>query len=104
MLSMLVVYALGLVGLLLLLIFQVPTTISQIPLTYNVIYGVTYASSWFGIYGYLGALIVLGIANFMIAWAYFDKERLLSYLAACVTLILVALMILFTYNLTALVV
>ncbi len=73
------------------------------PLTYNVVYGVTYSSTWFGPYYYLLALVGFGLINYLIAWAYFDKERLLSYLISCVNILLAALVILYVFNLTALV-
>lgn len=102
MLGMASLFVVQLVSLLLLLIFRVQPG-SVVPLTYNVVYGVTYSSTWFGPYYYLLALAGFGVINYLIAWAYFDKERLLSYLIACVNILLAALMILYIFNLTALV-
>lgn len=100
--SLLTLFSLLLAALLLLLILRVQPGATHLPLTYNVIFGVTYSSSWFGPYLYLLGITGLGIVNFLIAWAYFDKERLLSYLIGSVNILLVALTILIVYNLTAL--
>lgn len=102
-LVMLTVFSLLLVVLLLMLIFQVEPSNLQIPLTYNVLYGVTFSSNWFGIYAYLGAITLIGAINFLVAWAFFEKERLISYLVGCITILLAGLTILYTYNLTALI-
>jgi hypothetical protein len=90
-------------ALLLVLIFNIQPSSSQFPLTYNVVYGVTYASSWYGLYSYLLALVGLGVINFFIAWAYFEKERLISYLIECVNILLAGLTILFVFNLILLI-
>lgn len=102
MIGLMTVFALSLIALLFLLIFQVRPEDAQAPLLYNILYGVTYSASWYGIYGYLGALVVLGLLNFLVAWAFFDKERLISYLICCITIFIAILMIIYTYNLTVL--
>lgn len=101
-LVILTIFSVMLLGLLLLLILKVQPSSADVPLTYNVVYGVTYSSSWFGPYFYLLSIISFGIVNFLIAWAYFNKERLLSYLIAFINLLLATLTIVSVYNLIVL--
>jgi len=101
-LVMFTIFSLLTVALLLLLIFKVQPSSTQFPLTYNVVYGVTYTATWYGLYSYLLALVGFGAINYLVAWAYFDKERLLSYLLGSVNILLAALTILYVYNLLAL--
>ncbi len=103
MIGFLTVFSLLLVLLLLLLIFRVDPMSASMPMSYNIIYGVTNSASWYGLYAYLLGLMGLGALNFLIAWAYFDKERLISYLIACANILLVVLTTITVYNLTEIV-
>ena len=103
MITMFTIYLLILSAILLILIFRVKTGTGVIPLSYNVIYGVTSLGSWTNLYLYLGAYALLGFLNLFIAWAFFEKERLISYLLGFVNVIVGVLFVIITYNLTALV-
>ncbi len=103
MLSMILVFTLLLVGILLLLIFRVNAGSGDIPLSYNVIYGVTSLGSWVNLYFYLLAYLVLGALNLFIGWAFFEKERLISYILGLVNIFIGILFAIIAFNLTALV-
>jgi hypothetical protein len=76
----------------------------DIPLSYSVIYGVTSLGSWVNLYFYLLAYTFLGVLNLFVGWAFFEKERLISYLLGFVNIIIGILFIITIFNLTALVV
>jgi len=102
MLTMLGLYAGLSVITLLTIIFRVTSANVTIPLVYNVVYGVTSIGPWYYIYYYFLAGVLLGAMNILIAWAFFEKERLISYLLGFVNIIIAVLFLLFMYNLTAL--
>jgi len=104
MISMLTIYLLILATILLLLIFRVTAAIGVIPLSYNVIYGVTSLGSWINLYFYLIGFAVLGLLNLFVAWAFFEKERLISYLMGFTNIVIGILFIIIIFNLTAMVV
>lgn len=103
MISMILVFGLLLVGILLTLIFRVNASVGSIPLSYNVIYGVTSLGSWINLYLYLLAYTFMGALNLFVAWAFFEKERLISYLLGFVNIIVGILFVITLFNLTALV-
>lgn len=103
MITMFTAYLLILAIMLLILIFKVQAGTGVIPLSYNVIYGVTSLGSWMYLYSYLLAYAFLGLLNLFIAWAYFEKERLISYLVGLTNIIIGILFIIVIYNLTLLV-
>jgi hypothetical protein len=103
MLTMVTLYALILAATLLLLIFRVKSGMGIIPLSYNVIYGVTSLGSWWNLYLYLIGYSILGLLNLFVAWAFFEKERLISYLMGLTNIVVGILFIIVIYNLTALV-
>ena len=103
MLTMISTFALLAVAILLVLIFRVKATGGDIPLSYNVIYGVTSLGSWLGLYLYLLAYILMGSLNLFAGWAFFEKERLISYLLGFVNIIIGILFVITIVNLTALV-
>jgi len=103
MITMFTIFLLILATILLILIFRVKTSTGVIPLSYNVIYGVTSLGSWFNLYLYLIAYTVLGLLNLFISWAFFEKERLISYLMGLVNIVVGILFIIIIFNLTALV-
>jgi len=102
MITMFTIYLLILAAILLILIFRVKTGTGVIPLSYNVIYGVTSLGSWLNLYLYLIGYTLLGFLNLFIAWAFFEKERLISYLLGLVNIVVGILFIIIIYNLTAL--
>lgn len=103
MLAMITGFLLMVVGILLILIFRIKGMTGIVPLSYNVIYGVTSLGSWANLYVYLLAYIFLGVLNLLISWAFFDKERLISYLVGLTTLVIGVIFAVNVYNLTALV-
>ena len=102
MLGMISAFALIVIGILLVLIFRVRAGGGDIPLSYNVIYGVTSLGSWLNLYFYLLAYVVLGLLNLFAGWAFFEKERLISYLLGFVNIIIGILFVIAIFNLTAL--
>jgi len=103
MITMFTLYALMLAAILLILIFRVKIGTGVIPMSYNVIYGVTSLGTWLNLYLYLFGYALLGFLNLFVAWAFFEKERLISYLMGFTNLILGTLFIIVIYNLTVLV-
>jgi len=103
MLSFISAFVLILIGILLTLIFRVNPSTGDIPLSYNVIYGVTSLGSWINLYFYLLAYFFMGLLNLFVGWAFFEKERLISYLLGFVNIIVGILFIIAIVNLTALV-
>lgn len=97
------VSGLALLFLLLLLIFRLSGNLSQVPVVYDVIYGVTSTGSWFSLYGYFFAAVAFGLLNSFLAWILFEKERLLSYLLGLVSLVMYLIFFIYLYNLTMLV-
>jgi|GEM_PF-1090846 len=104
MITMITIYVLIVVTILLILIFRVKAESGVIPLSYNVIYGVTSLGGWLNMYLYLIGYTVLGALNLLGAWAFFEKERLISYLMGLTNIVVGALFIIIIFNLTALVV
>lgn len=102
-LFLLVSAGLSLLAILLLLIFRLNSGVSQVPVVYNAIYGVTGSGSWTALYGYFLAATVFGVFNSALAWILFEKERLLSYLLGIVSLIIYLIFFIYIYNLTSLV-
>ena len=94
---------LSLLAILLLLIFRLNGGVSQVPIVYDVIYGVTGSGSWVALYGYFLVAVIFGFLNSLLAWILFDKERLLSYLLGIVSLVIYIIFFIFIYNLTMLV-
>lgn len=103
MITMFTIYVLILASVLLILIFRVKAGAGVIPLSYNVIYGVTSLGSWINLYFYLFGYAFLGLLNLFVAWAFFEKERLISYLVGVINIVIGILFIIVIYNLTALV-
>jgi hypothetical protein len=102
MLTTIVISALEIIAMIMILLFTIRNTGGLIPIAYNSIYGVISLGSWFELY-----LIVFGFAsivalNLIIAWAYFDKERLISYLLGFCNIILGSLGIIIISNLVIL--
>jgi hypothetical protein len=87
----------------LLLVFTVKPTGNLVPLVYNSTFGVTDLGFWYKIYFYPFAYLVFGLFNFAIAWAYFDKKRLITYLALFVHNLIGIILFLEVYYLTVLV-
>jgi len=104
MISMFSIYVVLLAAILLILIFRVNSGTGTVPLSYNVIYGVTSLGSWLNLYIYLVGYAVLGALNLFVAWAFFEKERLISYLMGLTNIVLGLLFVIVVYNLTVLVV
>ena len=103
MLTMITLYLLILAAILLVLIFQVKAGTGVVPLSYNVIYGVTSLGSWINLYYYFIGYIILGLLNLFVAWAFFEKDRLISYLMGLTNVVLGVLFLIIIYNLTTLV-
>lgn len=101
MITMITLYLLIVASILLLLIFRVRSGAGVIPLSYNVIYGATSLGSWINLYFYLIGYIVLGALNLMVSWAYFEKERLISYLMGLTNIVIGVLFFIILFNLTA---
>lgn len=86
----------------LILAFRVKSGDYLIPLVYNSTYGVTALGAWYKIYLYPLAFLGFSLINFMIAWAYFEKERLITYLVLFVNILAGFLFVVLEYNLTVL--
>lgn len=91
-----------LLTLFLVLIFRVKSGEYLIPLVYNSTYGVTALGAWYKIYLYPIAYLGFSLVNFLIAWAYFEKERLITYLVLFVNVLSGILFVIVEYNLTVL--
>lgn len=101
--SLIAISLILLLGLFLIIIFRVESGDSMVPISYNSIYGVTSSVTWYKLYFLpIAYLIVLGL-NTLIAWAFFEKERLITYLVLFVSIILGIVMAITEYNLTTLV-
>lgn len=92
-----------LLTLVLIIAFRVKATSYLVPLVYNSTFGVTALGSWFKIYFYPLTYASFLILNFLVAWAYFEKERLISYLMLFVSLLTGILLVFIEYNLTSLI-
>lgn len=101
MITMITLYLLIVASILLLLIFRVRSSAGVIPLSYNVIYGATSLGSWVNLYLYFIGYIFLGGLNLVVAWAYFEKERLISYLMGLTNIVIGVLFFIILFNLTA---
>jgi hypothetical protein len=102
MITMFSIYLLILAAILIVLIFKVKVGSGVIPLSYNVIYGATSLGSWFNLYIYFAGYILLGLLNLFVAWAFFEKERLISYLMGFTNIILGVLYFIIIFNLAVL--
>ncbi len=90
-------------GLFLIVIFRVQSGDSMVPITYNSIYGVTSSVIWYKLYFLpLAYLVMLGL-NILIAWAFFEKERLITYMVLFISAILGVILTIVEYNLTILI-
>jgi hypothetical protein len=90
-------------ALFLIIAFQIKPTGYLIPLVYNSTYGVTALGAWFKIYSYPIAYIGFLLLNFLIAWAYFEKERLITYMVLFVNILIGFLLFSIEFNLTTLI-
>jgi len=85
------------------IIFRVNSGDSMVPITYNSIYGVTSSVAWYKLYFLpVSYLVILGM-NILISWAFFEKERLITYMILFVSIILGIIMTIVEYNLTTLI-
>ncbi|MEI6267078.1 MAG: hypothetical protein WCP14_04285 [bacterium] len=103
MLTLISIFTILVIALIFMIVFRVQLGVVETPLLYNVVSNVTFFGPWYYLYYYLLAIVLVGLLNLLIAWSLFDKERLLSYLLGISNVILTIVMILFVYNLTALI-
>jgi hypothetical protein len=87
----------------LLLVFTVKPTTNLIPLVYNSTFGVTDLGTWYKIYFYPIAYFGFALLNFGIAWAFFDKKRLITYLVLFVHDLIGIILFIEVYYLTILI-
>lgn len=92
-----------LLGMILVLLFRIRSGDFLIPLVYNSTFGVTALGAWYKLYLYPLAYFGIMVVNVLIAWAYFDKERLISYLVLLVSVLAGLLFLIIEYNLTVLI-
>lgn len=92
-----------LLALALIIMFQVKPADYLIPLVYNSTYGVTALGSWVKVYYYPLAYAGFLLLNILIAWAFFEKERLISYLILFVSVLAGIYFVIIEYNLTILI-
>jgi hypothetical protein len=90
-------------ALLLTLVFRLRGTDNLVPLFYNSTYGVTSSVMWYKLYFLPLAFFLIMVINILIAWAFFEKERLITYLLLLVTIISGLLLLISEYNLTVLI-
>jgi hypothetical protein len=82
--------------------FRLKTGDFLFPLVYNSTYGVTALGKWYMVYMYPLSFLLLTLVNILIAWAYFEKERLISYLVLFVNIVIGIWLVIIEFNLTAL--
>jgi hypothetical protein len=87
----------------LILVFRLQNTDSLVPLFYNSTYGVVTSVTWYKLYFLPAAYFLILAVNILIAWAFFDKERLITYLTLFVTVIAGLLLIIEEVNITSLI-
>jgi hypothetical protein len=92
-----------LLSLFLMIIFRVNSGDSMVPITYNSIYGVTSSVVWYKLYFLPVSYLVILSMNILISWAFFEKERLITYMVLFVSIILGIIMTIVEYNLTTLI-
>ncbi|MDD5692910.1 MAG: hypothetical protein WC437_03785 [Patescibacteria group bacterium] len=102
-LVMMTVSAIMLLMLFMMLLFRVSSGNVMVPLNYNSIYGVTSSVAWYKLYFLPLSYLFLSIVNIFISWAFFEKERLITYLVLFVNLIIGLTLIIMEFNLTSLV-
>jgi len=102
-LSLTISTSLILLFLFLILLFRVSETDSLVPLYYNSIYGVTTSVMWYKLYFIPFSYLIIAILNLFIAWAFFEKERLVTYLVLFVSFILGFILLIMEFNLTVLI-
>lgn len=85
------------------LIFRISSGDLMVPLNYNSIYGVTSSVVWYKLYFLPISYFILFIINIFIAWAFFEKERLITYLVLFVNIIIGVTLVIMEYNLTSLI-
>lgn len=100
---LIVVSLILLLSLFLLIIFRVNSGDSMVPISYNSIYGVTSSVIWYKLYFLPVAYTVILGLNILISWAFFEKERLITYMVLFVNIILGIILTIVEYNLTILI-
>ncbi len=85
------------------LIFRLKGTDALVPLFYNSIYGVTTSVMWYKLYFIPFSYLIITVLNIFIAWAFFERERLITYLLLFVTLIIGLILMIMEFNLTVLI-
>jgi len=85
------------------LVFRVKGTDNLVPLFYNSTYGVTSSVMWYKLYFLPIAYFIFMAINILVAWAFFEKERLITYLTLLVTIISGILLLIAEYNITVLI-
>ena len=102
MLTLIVLAALEALSVVLIIFFTIQNISGLVPIAYNSIYGVISLGSFWELYAFgFGISLMLAI-NLLISWAFFDKERLISYLLGFCNLILGSLGIIVISNLVIL--
>lgn len=86
-----------------LLIFRLKSGDGLVPIVYNHLYGVTSAVTWYKLYFLPITYLIFSVLNVAIAWAFFEKERLISYLVLSTNIIIGLIMTVLVYNLTVLI-
>ena len=102
-LTLIIGLALILLLLFLVLVFRVKGSDALVPLYYNSIYGVTSSVMWYKLYFIPFSYFVIVVLNLLIAWAFFEKERLITYLILFVSIIMGLILLIMEFNLTVLV-
>jgi len=85
------------------LVFRLNSNDSLVPLYYNSIYGVTTSVTWYKLYFLPIAYLSFLCLNILIAWAFFEKERLITYLMLFVSIIIGLILTIMEFNLTSLI-
>jgi len=102
-LTMLLLGVMLMLILFMILIFRISSGDLMVPLNYNSIYGVTSSVVWYKLYFLPISYFILFIINIFIAWAFFEKERLITYLVLFVNIIIGVTLVIMEYNLTSLI-
>ena len=102
-LTMMALDVILILALFILLLFRINSGDLMVPLNYNSIYGVTSSVVWYKLYFLPFSYLLLSIINIFIAWAFFEKERLITYLVLFINIIIGLTLIIMEFNLTSLI-
>ncbi len=81
------------------LVFGLNQDVGLVTLSYNSIYKAIISVTWYKLYFLPISYLGIGVINALVSWAFFDRERLISYLLLFSTVIMGVFMIISEHNL-----